>query len=114
MDPNVSTLERAFALAASGRFHKVSDIRLQLHREGYNMSWSRDLFWRNSSPKPWSRRIDARLTVRTGRRRRRRSRTKACAREEVARTRAEDVSGPNAVCQDGRRPMAPFGCLLYS
>jgi hypothetical protein len=36
MDPNVSTLERAFALAASGRFHKVSDIRLQLHREGYN------------------------------------------------------------------------------
>jgi hypothetical protein len=36
MDPNVSTLERAFALAASGHFHKVSDIRLQLHREGYN------------------------------------------------------------------------------
>ena len=36
MDPNVSTLERAFALAASGRFNKVSDIRLQLHREGYN------------------------------------------------------------------------------
>ena len=36
MDPNVSTLERAFALAAGGRFHKVSDIRLQLHREGYN------------------------------------------------------------------------------
>ena len=36
MDPNVSTLERAFALAASGRFHKLSDIRLQLHREGYN------------------------------------------------------------------------------
>ena len=36
MDPNVSTLERAFALAASGRFHKVSDIRIQLHREGYN------------------------------------------------------------------------------
>jgi hypothetical protein len=36
MDPNVSTLERAFALASSGRFHKVSDIRLQLHREGYN------------------------------------------------------------------------------
>jgi hypothetical protein len=29
-------LERAFALAASGPFHKVSDIRLQLHREGYN------------------------------------------------------------------------------
>ena len=36
MDPDVTTLERAFALAASGRFHKVSDIRLQLHREGYN------------------------------------------------------------------------------
>jgi hypothetical protein len=36
MDPNVSTLERAFELAASGRFNKVSDIRLQLHREGYN------------------------------------------------------------------------------
>ena len=33
MNPNV---ERAFALAATGRFHKVSDIRLQLHREGYN------------------------------------------------------------------------------
>ena len=32
----MSTLERAFALAASGRFNKVSDIRLQLHREGYN------------------------------------------------------------------------------
>ena len=36
MDPNVSTLERAFALAASGRFHRVSDIRLQLHRESYS------------------------------------------------------------------------------
>ena len=36
MDPNVSALERAFALAASGRFYKVSDLRLQLHREGYN------------------------------------------------------------------------------
>jgi hypothetical protein len=36
MDPNVSALERAFALAATGRFHKVSDIRLQLHKEGYN------------------------------------------------------------------------------
>jgi hypothetical protein len=36
MDSNVSAIERAFALAASGRFHKVSDIRLQLHREGYN------------------------------------------------------------------------------
>jgi hypothetical protein len=36
MDPNVSTLERAFALAASGRFSRVSDIRLHLHREGYN------------------------------------------------------------------------------
>ena len=36
MDPNISTLERAFALAASGRFYKLSDIRLQLHREGYN------------------------------------------------------------------------------
>jgi hypothetical protein len=36
MDPNFSTLERAFALAASGRFSKVSDIRLQLHREGYD------------------------------------------------------------------------------
>ena len=35
MDPNVSALERAFVLAASGRFHTVSEIRLQLHREGY-------------------------------------------------------------------------------
>jgi hypothetical protein len=35
MDPNVSTLE-ADALAASGRFHKMADIRIQLHREGYN------------------------------------------------------------------------------
>jgi hypothetical protein len=36
MDPNVSTLERAFELAATGRFLTVSEIKLRLHREGYH------------------------------------------------------------------------------
>jgi hypothetical protein len=35
MDPNVSTLERAFQLAATGRYLTVTEIRLQLSREGY-------------------------------------------------------------------------------
>jgi hypothetical protein len=35
MDPNVSTLERAFQLAASGRYLKVAEIKLALDREGY-------------------------------------------------------------------------------
>ena len=35
MDPNRSVFERAFELAASGRFLTVSEIRLRLHREGY-------------------------------------------------------------------------------
>ena len=35
MDPNRSVFERAFDLAASGRFLTVSEIRLRLHREGY-------------------------------------------------------------------------------
>jgi hypothetical protein len=36
MDPNVSTLERAFELAATGRFLTVSEIKLRLHRGGYH------------------------------------------------------------------------------
>ena len=35
MDPNRSVFERAFDLAASGRFLTVNEIRLRLHREGY-------------------------------------------------------------------------------
>ena len=35
MDPNVSTLERAFQLAATGRYLTVSEIKLALSREGY-------------------------------------------------------------------------------
>ena len=35
MDPNQSVFERAFDLAASGRFKTVSEIRRQLRREGY-------------------------------------------------------------------------------
>ena len=35
MKPNVSPLERAFELAASGRYSTVSEIRLKLMREGY-------------------------------------------------------------------------------
>ena len=35
MDPNVSTLERAFQLASTGRYLTVTEIRLQLSREGY-------------------------------------------------------------------------------
>ncbi len=35
MDPNVSTLERAFQLAATGRYLSVKEIKLQLSREGY-------------------------------------------------------------------------------
>jgi hypothetical protein len=36
MDPNVTTIERAFQLAASGRFATVGEIKLRLHREGYD------------------------------------------------------------------------------
>ena len=35
MEPNVSTLERAFQLAASGRCATVTEIKLRLHKEGY-------------------------------------------------------------------------------
>jgi hypothetical protein len=35
MEPNVSTLERAFYLAATGRFATVTEIKLKLAREGY-------------------------------------------------------------------------------
>jgi hypothetical protein len=35
MDPNVSTLERAFQLAAAGRYVTVTEIRIQLAHEGY-------------------------------------------------------------------------------
>ena len=35
MKPNVSTLERAFELAATGLFSTVTEIRLRLAREGY-------------------------------------------------------------------------------
>jgi hypothetical protein len=36
MDPNVSALERAFQLAATGRYLTVTEIKLHLHKEGYN------------------------------------------------------------------------------
>ena len=35
MKPNVSPLERAFELAATGLFSTVSEIKLKLMREGY-------------------------------------------------------------------------------
>lgn len=35
MEPNVSPVERAFQLAASGRYLTVSEIKLALAREGY-------------------------------------------------------------------------------
>ena len=35
MEPNVSTLERAFQLAATGLFSTVTEIKLKLAREGY-------------------------------------------------------------------------------
>ena len=35
MDPNQSVVERAFDLAASGRFLTVGEITRQLKREGY-------------------------------------------------------------------------------
>ena len=35
MDPNVSTLERAFQLAASRRYATVGEIKLCLQKEGY-------------------------------------------------------------------------------
>jgi hypothetical protein len=36
MDPNVTSLERAFELAATGHFATVAEIKLRLHREGYD------------------------------------------------------------------------------
>ena len=35
MEPNVSTLERAFYLAGTGLFSTVTEIKLRLAREGY-------------------------------------------------------------------------------
>ena len=35
MQPNLSPIERAFQLAATGRYSTVSEIKLQLAREGY-------------------------------------------------------------------------------
>ena len=35
MQPNLSPIERAFQLAATGRYSTVSEIKLQLTREGY-------------------------------------------------------------------------------
>ena len=35
MKPNISTLERAFELAATGLFSTVTEIKLRLAREGY-------------------------------------------------------------------------------
>jgi len=36
MEPNVSALERAFALARSGKCVSVGDIKKRLHSEGYS------------------------------------------------------------------------------
>ena len=41
MQPNLSPIERAFQLAATGRYSTVSEIKLQLAREGYPKSRSR-------------------------------------------------------------------------
>ena len=35
MQPNLSPIERAFQLAATSRYSTVSEIKLQLAREGY-------------------------------------------------------------------------------
>ena len=36
MDPNITCLERAFQLAATGRYLTVTEIKLRLHEEGYS------------------------------------------------------------------------------
>jgi hypothetical protein len=36
MDPNKTTIQRAFELARSGEFKRIDDIRRQLKDEGYN------------------------------------------------------------------------------
>ena len=36
MDPNLTALERAFQLAATGRYLIVTEIKLRLHDEGYS------------------------------------------------------------------------------
>lgn len=36
MDPNVTALERAFALARSGKCVSVGDLKKRLHAEGYS------------------------------------------------------------------------------
>ena len=38
MEPNVSPIERAFQLAATGRFATVTEIKLRLAAEGYRAS----------------------------------------------------------------------------
>ena len=35
MDPDINCLERAFQLAATGRYLTVTEIKLRLHEEGY-------------------------------------------------------------------------------
>ena len=35
MDPKTTCLERAFQLAATGRYLTVTEIKLRLHEEGY-------------------------------------------------------------------------------
>ena len=35
MDPEATCLERAFQLAATGRYLTVTEIKLRLHEEGY-------------------------------------------------------------------------------
>jgi hypothetical protein len=35
MKPNVTSLERAFELAKSGRFRTTSEIKIRLRKEGY-------------------------------------------------------------------------------
>jgi hypothetical protein len=36
MEANVLTIERAFQLAATGRYVTVSELKLRLNREGYD------------------------------------------------------------------------------
>ena len=52
MDPNQSVFERAFDLAASGRFKTVSEIRRQLRREGYREELIQGPLWPSNSWAP--------------------------------------------------------------
>lgn len=38
MDPNITTIERAFELAKSGKYNSVAEIKQKLQNEGYSLA----------------------------------------------------------------------------